>query len=82
MRLDQIVKFENLNPTISIGVLAYDEVGRSNRKSLFSVYMSKHLNRKHVNLLLLTAQDPITDEPIRRYIVISDLSRLHNHAKE
>ena len=76
--IEQISKFEKQNPTISIGVLTYD----NDSHSIVPIYGTKHLQRKHhVNLLLLTDHDPKTNTPLRHYTLISNLGRLLFHTK-
>jgi hypothetical protein len=67
LSLKQIPKFESLNPTIRITVLAYDD----DEKDFIPLYVSPHHNRQHqVNLLLLTDGDK------HHYTLIRNMSRL------
>ncbi len=52
LSIDQVKKFEHLNPSISVNVFAYD-----NKAGVYPVYITNYKARKHVNLLVLTQGD-------------------------
>jgi hypothetical protein len=55
LNIRQVKKFENLNPTISVNVFAYD-----GKVGVYPIHITAHKNRRHVNLLLLSQRDKIT----------------------
>ena len=75
LNINNVKKFENLNPAISINVFACDD-----KVGVYPVYITSYKSRKHVNILLLTQGDK------SHYVWIKDMSRLlskpgYNHAK-
>ena len=75
LNINNVKKFENLNPDISINLFACDD-----KVGVYPVYISSYKGRKHVNLLLLTQGEK------SHYVWIKDMSRLlskpgYNHAK-
>jgi hypothetical protein len=52
LNIRQVKKFENLNPTISVNVFAYD-----GKVGVYPIHITAHKNRQHVNLLLLSQRD-------------------------
>jgi len=71
LKVENVKKFENQNPSISVNVLYYDQ---DDVTSEFVVaHMSAHRDRpKHVNLLLLDD----SDSGKQHYVLISSMSRL------
>ena len=72
LKFSDIPKFEILNPTISVNVLVYKN------NEVFSLYASKHRDRKHhVNLLMIS-----NSEGKFHYLPVRDLSALvHGRTK-
>ena len=70
--LDEIPKFEKLNPHYSVNVLSY---GQDDNK-IFPLYVSKFRNRQHhVNLLLMAGLDE-SGHDYYHYALTRDVSRL------
>lgn len=65
LKVCHVSKFETLNPSISISVFGYND-----RKTVYPLYVSKHMGRKHIELLLLTVKQK------HHYVWIKNLSRL------
>lgn len=77
MKLSKISKFEEMNPTISINVYAYDEV----KKIVYPIRLTKNVKESHIHMLLLsdTIGEGFADiEEKRRthYCWIKNMSRL------
>lgn len=71
VKLNQIDKFEKLNPTISINVYIFEG------KSVRPVRVTQHVNAKHIHLLFIMKQLPGNEFQIKsHYCWIKDLSRL------
>ena len=64
--LDQVPKFEDTNPQLSVTVLYYDS-----KNGICPLYVTSHRNRQHVTLLLLT-----DDHGNFHYTLVRSLSRL------
>ena len=65
MYVRDIPKFENLNPNISVSVLAFQE------RQLIPLYLSAHINRQHILHLRL-----LSNSNTQHYTLIRNLSRL------
>jgi hypothetical protein len=65
LNIKQVKKFENLNPTISVNVFAYD-----GKVGVYPIHITAHKNRRHVNLLLLSQRDS------NHYVTIRSMSKL------
>jgi hypothetical protein len=65
LNIRQVKKFENLNPTISVNVFAYD-----GKVGVYPIHITAHKNRRHVNLLLLSQCDS------NHYVTIRSMSKL------
>ena len=66
MALKDIPKFERLN-NVSVSIYAYQECQKG---FIYHLKVSKEVNERHVNLLI------ITDEDTNHYCFIKDISRL------
>ena len=65
LKFSETPKFVNLNPTISVTVLVYEN------NEVFPLYASKHHDRKHVNLLMNS-----NNEGKFHYLLVRNLSAL------
>jgi hypothetical protein len=65
LNIRQVKKFENLNPTISVNVFAYD-----GKVGVYPLHITAHKNRQHVNMLLLSQGDK------SHYVTIRSMSKL------
>lgn len=81
VKINQIDKFENLNPTISVNVYIYEVKG--DEKFVRPIRVTKNVKRNHVHLLLMMKQvkskNPHQDQDVQvqsHYCWIKNLSRL------
>jgi hypothetical protein len=65
LNIKQVKKFENLNPSISVNIFAYD-----GKVGVYPIHITAHKNRRHVNMLLLSQGDK------SHYVTIRSMSKL------
>ena len=72
LKYSDTAKFENINPSISVNVLVFEN------NEVFPLYASKHRDRKyHINLLMISNSDGKF-----YYLLVRDLSALvHGRTK-
>lgn len=70
VRLKDIKKFEEINPTISINLYMWNE----DNEKVRPLRLTKNVKQKHIHLLLLTQQIDGSDTPKTHYCWIKNLS--------
>lgn len=75
VRLQDITKFEKLNPSISINVYMYGQKEKNKERKVLPVRITNEVKMTHVHLLLAKQTTPDGDEN-SHYCWISNLSRL------